>query len=77
MKKEMHVLLPGKNVNNLLLITGSLKEPGGRSLSMPGSASSILYSDGTFEFKGVVPGRHNIMAIGTSGASSFGAIAEK
>jgi hypothetical protein len=53
-------------------VTGSLQNPEGRSISMSGSPG-ILYSDGTFEFRGVAPGRHNIAAIGTSGASSFGA----
>jgi len=53
-------------------VTGSLPDPKGRSLSMA-SSSGILYSDGTFEFRGVVPGLYNITALGNSGASSFGA----
>jgi hypothetical protein len=36
-------------------VTGSLKEPVADRYRCLGSASSILYSDGTFEFKGVVP----------------------
>jgi len=53
-------------------VTGRSKDADPRALFLSGN-SGTLYSDGTFEFRGVLPGRHSIAAIGTSTLPALGA----
>jgi len=53
-------------------VTGRAKDNVPRAIFLSGT-SGTLYSDGTFEFRGVLPGRHSIAALGTSTLSSLGA----
>jgi len=54
------------------IVTGSVKDGEARSIYLSGMPG-IFFSDGTFEFRGVPPGRHSIAAIGISTAPSVGA----
>src|SRR4029077_15114508 len=53
-------------------VAGRLKDSDPRGIYLSGTSGTI-YSDGTYEFRGVPPGRHSIAAFGASGVLSLGA----
>jgi hypothetical protein len=53
-------------------ITGRAKDTEPRSIYISGNPGTY-FSDGTFEFRGVAPGRYSIAALGSSPAPSLGA----
>lgn len=53
-------------------VTGRAKDTEPRSIYMSGNPGTF-FSDGTFEFRGVAPGRYSIAAPGSSPAPSLGA----
>ena len=53
-------------------VTGRAKDTVPRAIYLSG-IPGILYSDGTYEFRGVPPGRHSIAALGSSSLPSLGA----
>ncbi len=53
-------------------VTGRAKDTEARSIYLSGTPGTF-YSDGTFEFRGVPPGRHSIAALGTSPRPSYAA----
>jgi len=53
-------------------VIGRMKDTQPRSIYLSGNPGT-LYSDGSFEFRGVPPGRHSIAAFDTSTSGSLGA----
>jgi hypothetical protein len=53
-------------------VTGRIKDNDPRGVYLSGTPG-ILFSDGTYEFRGVSPGRHSIAAFGAAGVLSLGA----
>jgi hypothetical protein len=54
-------------------VTGRETDIGVRSVYISGTPGT-LFSDGTFEFRGVLPGLHSIAALGSSNLKSLGAL---
>jgi hypothetical protein len=53
-------------------VAGRIKDTDPRGIYLSGTSGTI-YSDGTYEFRGVPPGRHSIAAYGAAGILSMGA----